>query len=417
MRRRSGRGCRGSGWRGRAGSAFYLPLIDPAALTAATEQITLLRAFGFWGASVCGFAALALLAIYWHIGRRTRDVGQAYLAASVACWAMSGGVEVGYASALQEALAAGAPLEPLFGQLAAWRSVLSLSNSLLILLALPYFRYLPPRLTALAQSRYWPLVVGLPFAIALLPTARQLLTGRPSSIVSELDVYYALLTLAFLGLVLWSSFVRRRLPALAYLTAVCTVVTIGAQALKLGADPGTQVVLAAVFKTCLIMLFFALALSWVRELTETAGGRTSSEAETSATPVALELLGSREVRLSGIISSKETTKFQLTPTVYELLHRFAERRTNAPDGGWLEIKPKHEAKPRKLYDIRDHNEVRRLLHALLDGLYGAGHWGREQHELPLKRLLFESDATRPRTLRLALAAEHVTLASTVVSVS
>ena len=366
---------------------------------------------------MCGFAALALLAIWWHIGRRTRDVGQAYLAASVACWAASGAVEVGYASDLQAALEAGQPLDTLWSRLAAWRSVLSLSNSLFILLALPWFRYLPRRLAPLVSSGYWPLVVGLPFALALLPTARQLFVGRPAAIVSELDVYYALLTLAFLGLVLWSSFTRRRLPGLAYLTAVCVAVTVGAQGLKLAADPGNQVVLAAVFKTCLIMLFFALALSWVRELTETAhagaagqGSGGEGRGVTAAPPVALALLGRRRVRLTGVLATSSPGAITLTPTLYELLFRFAERRLSEPDGGWLEIKPKQEARPRKAYDIRDHNEVRRLLHALLDGLYGAGNWAREQHELPLKSALFEANPARPRAIRLALAPGAISLA-------
>ncbi len=378
---------------------------------------------------MCGFAALALLGIWWHIGRRTKDVGQAYLAASVACWAVSGAVEVGYASSLEVAWQAGASLEELLTELAAWRSVLSLSNSLFILLALPWFRYLPRRLAPLVGSGYWPLVVGLPFGLALLPTLRQLLVGQPAAIVSELDVYYALLTLAFLGLVLWTSFTRRRLPTLAYLTAVCMIVTVGAQGLKLGADPGNQVVLAAVFKTCLIMLFFALALSWVRELTETARfgkhrASSGSRASVSNVPVGLSFVGDRGVRLLGIVTAEHSSAGQdtdatpsitLTPTLYELLQRFAERRLNQPTEGWLEIKPKHESRPKKVYDIRDHNEVRRLLHALLDGLYGAGNWAREQHELPLKSLLFEPHDTRPRTLRLALPPECITLANTKVS--
>ncbi len=360
------------------------------------EQIALLRAFGAWGAATCTFAALALLAIWWHIGRRSRDRGQVYLALSVGFWGVSGLVEVYYAGVLDAGRAAGADLQaPLF-RLAAWRSVLSLANSLFILLALPYFRYLPARLVPLVKARSWPWLVGLPFALALLPTVRQLVAGTGYQLVSELDVYYALLTLGFLGAVLWSSFARRRLPSLAYLTALVTIVTVGAQVLKLGADPGTQAVLAAVFKTCLITLFFALALSWVRELAEAA-------TPVLAQAVQLRFHGERRVSLSGF-RQNNTAPVRLTPALHDLLSRFAARRTDedATEGGWLEIKPKHEGRRGRSYDIRDHNEVRRLLHALLDGLYGAGHWAREQHELPLRETLFETDEARPRMIRLAL---------------
>ena len=334
-----------------------------------------MRAFGYWGAGACGFAAAALLGIWWHIGRRTGDRGQVCLAASVGLWAVSGVVEVAFAGRLARAAELGLDPGAALLRLAAWRSCLSLANSLFILLALPWFRYLPRGLQGLVTGATWPLVVGLPFALALLPTLRQLAGGAPAPLVSELDVYYALLTLGFLGAVLWTSFARRRLPALAALTVACVGMAVGAQALKLGAAPGAQVALAAVFKTCLVMLFFALALSWVRELTETARPVLAAAAS-------LALLPGRRVRLAGLSDGPapagEVAPFTLTPALYDLLARFAERRTTeAPDGGWLHIKPKHEARPRRAYDIRDHNEVRRLLHALLDGLYGAGNWARE----------------------------------------
>lgn len=383
------------------------------------EQIALLKAFGSWGAASCFFAALALVAIWWHIGKKTNDFGQVYLAISVALWGVSGVIEVISATTISEIKAAGGDPSAIVFRLAGWKSVLSLANSLFILLALPWFRYIPYRLAPLIKSKLWPLIVALPFVVAILPTIRQLLVGENNPLVSELDVYYALLTLAFLGAVLWSSFARRRLPTLAYLTALAMVVTVGAQVLKLGAEPGTQLVLAAIFKTCLIMMFFALALSWVRELAETAH-------PVLAKALTLTLLGKRQIEIGGFapqVHSEaqsstflETTKLlQLSPAHYELLFRFAERRKNNPLEGWLEIKPKSETRTRRTYDIRDHNEVRRLLHALLDGMYGAGNWAREQHELPLKHVLFETDEAMPRMIRLALPTSAVTLANTEVS--
>jgi len=356
---------------------------------------------------------VALLGIWWHIGRRTRDTGQVFLAVSVALWAVSGVVEVLYAGTLESALTEASidVSTTAYARMVGWRSVLSLANSLFILLALPWFRYLPTRLAPVVNSGYWPLIVGLPCVLALLPTLRQLFVGEPSTLAAELDVYYALLTLAVLGVVLWTSFARRRLPTLAYLTALCIGVTVGAQVLKLAADPGAQIVLAAAFKTCLIMLFFALALSWVRELTETAQ-------PVLAKAVRLHLLPHRTVSLEGLRNVDTYSSEQLitlTPANFELLKRFAERRKNDPQGGWLEIKPKHDSRSRKVYDIRDHNELRRLAHALLDGLYGAGNWARDQHELPLKTALFETDDARPRTIRLALPPEAISLVDTEVA--
>ena len=336
-----------------------------------------------------------------------------YLAASVGLWAVSGAVEVVFADRLAHAAELGIDPAAALLRLAAWRSSLSLANSLFILLALPWFRYLPRPIAGLVTGGTWPLVVGLPFALALLPTLRQLVGGTPYALVSEFDVYYALLTLGFLGAVLWTSFARRRLPTLAYLTVACVAVAVGAQALKLGADPGAQVALAAVFKTCLAMLFFALALSWVRELTETARPGTLRG-------LRLRLLPDRRVVLAGWDATRrdppggdregEPTPLTLTPANYELLVRFAERRIHEPAAGWLEIKPKHETRSGRAYDIRDHNELRRLVHALLDGLYGPGNWAREQHERPLRRRLFETDETRPRLIRLALGPEAIDLA-------
>ena len=77
--------------------------------------------------------------------------------------------------------------------------------------------------------------------------------------------------------------------------------------------------------------------------------------------------------------------------------------------GWLEIKPKSESRPEKNYDIQDHNEIRRLIHALLDGIFGKGNWTRNLHEQPLRQALFEMSEKRERKIRLALPAANVTL--------
>jgi hypothetical protein len=76
---------------------------------------------------------------------------------------------------------------------------------------------------------------------------------------------------------------------------------------------------------------------------------------------------------------------------------------------WLEIKPKEERRSGRTYDIRDHNEIKRLVGALLDGLYGKHNWTRDQHEIPLRAALFEADPTQARRIRLRLPAAQLRL--------
>ncbi len=52
-----------------------------------------------------------------------------------------------------------------------FRSLFSLLNSLFILLGLPWFRYLPQRFSAIIKSRYWPIIIGIPFGFALSSNA------------------------------------------------------------------------------------------------------------------------------------------------------------------------------------------------------------------------------------------------------
>ncbi len=153
------------------------------------------------------------------------------------------------------------------------------------------------------------------------------------------------------------------------------------------------------------MIFFALALSWVKELSENI--------IPPAERILLRLSRQKneqgkfenQVQLQGI-PGKNPQKISLTPALYELLLKFATRRQKTADG-WLEIKPKGDNRSNKEYDIRDYNEVKRLLTALLDGLFGKGCWTKNHHELPLKTALFEVSEKRERKIRLNLKAEQV----------
>jgi len=332
------------------------------------NQETLLF-YGWWQFGTCLFGFIALLSIWWHIGKKQQDFGQVWLALSILCWSLSGLVEVYFITSGQKA--------PIIAD--GFRSILSLFNSLFILLALPWFRYLPSFLKSIIESKYWIFIVGLPFVFSLLPTLNKMISGR-EGIINELDVYYAVLTLVFLGFVLWNSFAKRRLISLAYLSFVCIIITLLAQFYKLTGSTINLTLFSAIFKTSLIMMFFALALSWVKELSE------------NIIPDA----------------GKLKLTFKISREAVELLNRFAKYRKLHPET-WLEIKPKHHALKEKVYDINDYNEVKRLLVGLLDGLFGKGNWTNELHFIPLKNVLFELSEKRERKIRLSILPDNIVL--------
>ena len=113
------------------------------------------------------------------------------------------------------------------------------------------------------------------------------------------------------------------------------------------------------------------------------------------------------VHLQGI-PGKGERQIQLTPALFELLLKFAKRKTgNGED--WLEIKPKGEQIPLRAYDIKDHNEIKRLLVALLDGVFGKGSWTKSLHEEPFRNTFFEMSEKRERKIRLSIPAKQITI--------
>ena len=316
---------------------------------------------------------------------------------SVLCWSLSGACEVFYASQDQ--------YDPRV--LDGLRSIFSLFNSLFILLALPWFKYLPDRVKPLVSSIYWYIIIGLPFLFSLLPTLRKIWSGAEAQLISELDVYYSFLTLAFLGSVLWTSFKKRRLILLAFLSLLSVGITLIAQLYKLTDASINLTLFSAIFKTTLIMIFFALALSWVKELAE----NIIPEASELSLKLYHEIVHSNKInhyaRITGI-PGLITAPVLLTPANFELLTKFAKKRLSEKDE-WLEIKPKDEHKTADSYDIRDHNEIKRLLQNLLNGLFGKNQWTREQHYLPLKHALFELSQKRERKIRLRIPKQQIIL--------
>ena len=350
--------------------------------------------YGWWQFAVCLFAFVALMAIWWHIGKRQKDFGQVWLALSVLCWSISGAIEIYFAST-----EVNSPMA-----LDGWRSVLSLSNSLFILLALPWFRYLPESIAHIIKSKYWVYIVGMPFVFSILPTASKMISGKAMSMMAELDVYYAIFTLGFLGYVLWESFIKRRLKALAWLSLVCIIIVLVAQIYKLSGYSINLTLFSAIFKTSLIMLFFALALSWVKELSENIIPDAKDlyvyfEKQKNAS-------GKYEhcVSLRGLPGNNKR-KVKLTPASYELFLKFADKRRSEDD--WLEIKPKSYKTTENKFDINDYNEVKRLLVSLLDGMFGKENWTNTHHLNPLKNTLFEMSEKRDRKIRLILPIENI----------
>ena len=362
-------------------------------LTSADSADTFLF-YGWWQFGTCLFAFAALMSIWWHIGKKQGDFGQVWLALSVLCWSLSGLGEV-YFSKIPDGNII---------YLDGFRSVLSLFNSLFILLALPWFRYLPKSLEHIIKSKYWSWIVGLPFLFSLLPTVNKIVSGR-EGVINELDVYYSVLTLIFLGFVLWHSFSKRRLVSLAYLSLICIGITLLAQFYKISGSAINLTLFSAIFKTCLIMIFFALALSWVKELSENIIPEFSDISITFEINRANNKV-ERWVSFDGF--SGRRRRIRLTLTQYDLLYQFA-RLKKTREGDWLEIKPKNNPSKNKQYDINDYNEIKRLLIALLDGLFGKGNWSKEQHHIPLKNTLFELSDKRERKIRLRLLPGNIHL--------
>ena len=352
--------------------------------------------YGWWQFSVCLFAFLALLSIWWHIGKKQNDFGQVWLALSVLCWSFSGLFEVYFikTNTLSEFVIDG------------WRSLWSLLNSFFILLALPWFRYLPEPIKHIIKSKYWIYIVGVPFLFSTLPTLSHMISGVDITVINELDVYYAIFTVIFLGYVLWESFFKRRLKGLAILSLVCILTVLVAQIYKLSGNDINLTLFSAIFKTSLIMIFFALALSWVKELAEnvipTSQDLFINLQKSNTSSGKLEHC----VYLKGFPGSDQR-KVILTPALYDLLEQFAKRKIDESE--WLEIKPKNYTIGKKTYDINDYNQIKRLLIALLNGVFGKDNWTTEHHLNPLKSTLSEMSEKRDRKIRLKTPRSNISL--------
>ena len=360
------------------------------------RESLLLHAFGWWQFAVCLFAFAALMTIWWHLGRKKGDHGQVWLAISVLCWSLSGLGEVYYSQTILQA----EYIELSKSNLASLKSILSLSNSFFILMALPYFRYLPGRFNSIIASEFWKFIVGIPFVLAIAPIIAKHAFGRQYNFINDLDVYYSILTLIFLGAVLWESFARRNLKLLSILSLICIVVTFVAQLFKPIDNTINQLIFSAIFKSCLIMIFFALALSWVKEIVEKA----NLVKQIVFDPTKMFVQMDKPHAIIHGMGDNQTHQVKLTHKQFSLLSSLIERRLrDVPKEQWLSIKPKN-APPEKHYDIPHENDITRLLEALLDGIFGKGEWDKKNVLPDFRKSLLKRMNGK---VSLGLLTEHV----------
>ena len=363
-----------------------------------TQEALLQLFYGYGQVSVCTFAGVALLAIWHHVTRgrdlRQRDPGLLWLSISVLVWGLSGWVEVAQAHTI-----AGSAADHL--RFEGWKSMLSIFNSAFILLALPRFRHLPRLIKPIVQSDSWRILVGVSFTFASILTLLMLagwIVPVKTQFIYAIDLAFAVFTLFFLGLTVWNSFEKRGLRLLAYLAAFSIAFTLLAQVFKLTDAPFYKMLLNGTFKSILITLFFALALSWVEEMAKT----TVKEASTAGFLLFNQRRDGNKWLHEIILHLPPYLKGQrlvLTEKNYALLQAFAESKKEAPQEGWLEIQPK--SSNGKHYDIKDYNEINRLLANILQAIPDAG----DEHKLWLKDRLFEYG--KQRHIRLRLGVEEV----------
>ena len=358
--------------------------------------------YGIWQLFVSLFAFLALITIWWHLGEKQGDRGQVYLAFSILCWCLLGGVEIYYSFQDQSSDNA--------LQLAVCRSIASLINSGLILMSLPWFRYLSP-FTDLIKNKLWFYLIGISFLTSLSSTIIISVIGSVKAIVIP-DIVYAGLTLFFLGFVLWNSFSRRGLQSLAWLAVIGIGIVFIAQVFKYPGLAITSELPSAIFKTFLIMIFFALALSWVKEQ---ADNPIPGADHLILSLRRKKILGANKyenrVRLQGIKGSHKD--FILTDKPYELLRKFVVFRLEEKDkkeekDKWLEIAPSKQNRPGTNYDIKEHQNISRMLDGLLKGLFRE-EWQRDLYKIPLKETLFERSRDMERRVRLAIPPTNLRL--------
>lgn len=365
--------------------------------------------FGWWQLTVGIFAFVALISIWQHITKDQekgkKDLGLAWLSLAVLVWAISGIVEIFYA---QSFTSTGLPNPETDDFYKGIRSIISMANSALILLALPCFKHSPVIISKYIKSAAWRLLVITIFVFGVLVNLlmlTELIAPKNPALIYSLDVAYAVFTLIFLGLTLWASFEKRGLKNLAYLSAICIICTLIAQISKLNFSDFLQIFFSCTFKTILIMLFFALALSWAEELSKPFMPKSSD--------IHLVFLKKKnnlkKFEYSIILTIPpiiQTQKITFTEKPFELFLKFAQKRKQEDENqnGWLEIQPKSDKAGN--YDLKDYNQINRILDHILNQINGQDNWTADGDRKPLKNALFDY---QNRKIRLRVDPKNITL--------
>ena len=374
--------------------------------------------FGYWQIVVCLFAFTALMAIWRHFASKQpihrQDKGLVWLALSVLVWAFSGILEIMYGlfslTDLKEEII-----------INSGRSMLSIANSAFILLSLPYFKHKPNQesLRQILTPRPWTFWVLLISGIFLILTL--LFTGfiyRLSSnestelqyflvrAIHVMDVFYAFLTLAMLGLVLWNSFDARNLRILSILTLTCILFTVTAQVFKILEYDFWGMFFSCTFKTMLIMIFLALTLSWVAEALEEEFLPHPHHIMLRIPPVSN---GKKQHIYLHLPPNITHEPLLLNATPFNLLQKFAQRRSKeAPDGGWLKMKPKGMDTK---HDISSYNQMKSIFKEILNHQHGKDNWS--NHDLNyIRKALIEKHPQKDGYYRLRMIKDNIDLNAT-----
>ena len=303
---------------------------------------------------LCVISALLMLSIYergyLRVSRDgSRDMGRDrcfwYLAAGVGCWGLVGILVWRYPESLDP-----------HTQIGCLRTMLSIVNTGLFLYAAAYLEYGWGFLKRLTRPSWATeiLVLTIPAVVVTLVLWRTSASEDAETIVVARipDVALGLLALAVLGAGLWRTFGQRKFRLMSAISLVAIGLQVATQlaellqplvALLASFDPifgSTRLLLLLTSKTILIVIFFALAFTWMHEMAfenarasaGSAGSLEADEAPDGSTPdggPVLWLAGERKAgeKLRYFV----WTRCELTRSTFLCLLRIAEARIRLAD--------------------------------------------------------------------------------------
>ncbi len=280
-------------------------------------------------AAMCLGAAWAILAMW---GRGTpvrageaasgprRDVGLLWLGAAVGIWGVTGillltPTPVATASAL--------------------RPLLSSANSACLLLFASHLDYGPEPLQRAREWRGWGAAALLgSLGVALLTIALYVALGARSRVAQLPDVLLSGVVLLLYGFGLFRSFLRRGFLSLALLAAIAVALQMAAQLPEITdalVSGDRRWVLNLASKSLTLVLFLALATSWVHEVARRPATATAQLFFTGA-PVG------QKARKRYVVTSGDA-RIEMRETPHRDLLALAVRRVvDAKDaGGWIAL--------------------------------------------------------------------------------